>query len=76
MKMSSKKISFSTISYIYDMTDEKFPVPTKTFDGSSTDKNYPSLNIKQKCKYKKESIFVASVIGITTGIFYIVKNLS
>ena len=72
--MSLKKVRFSTISYIYDMNETKFPVPTKIFDGSSTDKNYPILNIKNT--YKKESIFLASVIGIGTTIFYIAHKLS
>ncbi len=72
--MSLKKVRFSTISFIYDMNEKQFPVPTKIFDGSSTDKNYPTLNIKNT--YKKESIFLASVICITTGIFYIVHKLS
>lgn len=72
--MSLKKVSFATISYIYDMNETQFPVPTKIFDGSSTDKNYPTLNIKNT--YKKNSIFLASVIGITTSIVYIVHKLS
>jgi len=72
--MSLKKVRFSTISYIYDMNETQFPVPTKIFDGSSTDKNYPILNIKNT--YKKESIFLASVICITTSILYIVHKLS
>jgi len=72
--MSLKKVRFSTISYIYDMNETQFPVPTKIFDGSSTDKNYPIFNIKNT--YKKESIFLASVISIITTIFYIVHKLS
>ena len=37
-------------------------------------KNYSTLNIKNT--YKKESVFLASVICITTSIVYIVHKLS
>ena len=70
--MSVKKIQFSIISIMYDEDNTNFPIPTKIFDGSSSDKNYSTKNKI----YKKKSVFVASVIGIVTGFIYISHILS
>ena len=70
--MSVKKIQFSIISIKYDEDNTNFPIPTKVFDGSSSDKNYST---KQQT-YKKKSVFVASIIGIVTGFIYISHILS
>jgi hypothetical protein len=70
--MSVKKIQFSIISIMYDEDNTNFPIPTKVFDGSSSDKNYST---KQQT-YKKKSVFVASIIGIVTGFIYISHILS
>jgi|TARA_B100000929_G_scaffold177055_2_gene140281 hypothetical protein len=57
---------------MYDEDNTNFPIPTKVFDGSSSDKNYST---KQQT-YKKKSVFVASIIGIVTGFIYISHILS
>ncbi len=70
--MSVKKIQFSIISIMYDEDNTNFPIPTKVFDDSSSDKNYST----KRQTYKKKSVFIASIIGIVTGFIYISYILS
>ena len=67
-----KKVKFSTISYIYDLDKNSFPVSTKNYDG-------PCSKIITKHVYQtrnfctKKSVFLTTMLKVCSGIKLLTK---